>query len=572
MAYSVYAVAAAEFMAAFYERLFAGEAVSAAVTAGRMQMFANSRRPSRKGDLPLADWLIPVHYLSRGVRFPQAVTPRTSQLSLDEQLGQLRAAKPSGLDTGDLDPVGAFIGRDWLTCRLETAIRLHKVVLLHGTGGAGKTELAKAFGRWLRNTGGVGKPEYVFFYSFEPGAATSGLEGLINHIGRQLFRAGDFDQFGQSERRMKVEDALLANRMLLICDNFETVVNMPSSDSASQLWSESERRELHAFLTRLAQHGSSAVLITSRSTETWLDPICRITVPGLTALEANQYADYLLARSPEACARRSEPKFGELMDWLDGHPLSMRLVLPHLETTDPAILLDTLRGIDVPVDGADEDGDRMTSLPASIAYSYIHLPGPTRRLLPAISLLQSVADMNVLARFSEVPDVPERFRGLTANQWLSALEDAASAGLLAKRGPGFFTIHPGLPAYLSQQWRRDDAEDYDVIRDAAVRALVFACAGLSNVASDNITSGNTTGALKFLDLNRCTLISALRYALAERLWDLAGIILWAMAKFWSAKGHFEEINTWRVIRNSPMWAFANPHPIVTKVLISSRRA
>jgi hypothetical protein len=66
MAYSVYAVAAAEFMAAFYERLFAGGTVSAAVTAGR---------PSPKGDLPLADWLVPVHYFRRDVSFPQAVTP-----------------------------------------------------------------------------------------------------------------------------------------------------------------------------------------------------------------------------------------------------------------------------------------------------------------------------------------------------------------------------------------------------------------------------------------------------------------------------------------------------------------
>ena len=39
MAYTVYAVAAAEFMAAFYERLFAGDTVSAAVTAGRQRLF-----------------------------------------------------------------------------------------------------------------------------------------------------------------------------------------------------------------------------------------------------------------------------------------------------------------------------------------------------------------------------------------------------------------------------------------------------------------------------------------------------------------------------------------------------
>ena len=70
MAFSVYAVAAAEFMAAFYERLFAGAPVSAAVTAGRQRMFTHNRRPSPKGYMPLADWLIPVHYMRRDVRFP----------------------------------------------------------------------------------------------------------------------------------------------------------------------------------------------------------------------------------------------------------------------------------------------------------------------------------------------------------------------------------------------------------------------------------------------------------------------------------------------------------------------
>ncbi len=70
MAYSVYAVAAAEFMAAFYETLFTGESVGQAVTAGRSRLFDHDRRPSRKGDMPLADWLIPVHYLRRDVSFP----------------------------------------------------------------------------------------------------------------------------------------------------------------------------------------------------------------------------------------------------------------------------------------------------------------------------------------------------------------------------------------------------------------------------------------------------------------------------------------------------------------------
>ncbi len=74
MAYSVYAVAAAEFMAAFYESLFAGDSVGQAVTAGRRRLYGHDGRPSPKGDMPLADWLVPVHYMRREVRFPDART------------------------------------------------------------------------------------------------------------------------------------------------------------------------------------------------------------------------------------------------------------------------------------------------------------------------------------------------------------------------------------------------------------------------------------------------------------------------------------------------------------------
>ena len=96
MAYSVYAVAAAEFMAAFYESLFAGASVGQAVSAGRRRLFGHDGRPSPKGDMPLADWLVPVHYLRREVRFPQARTTRPAAApSLDAALDQIRAA-PAG--------------------------------------------------------------------------------------------------------------------------------------------------------------------------------------------------------------------------------------------------------------------------------------------------------------------------------------------------------------------------------------------------------------------------------------------------------------------------------------------
>ena len=188
----LYAVAAAEFMAEFYESLFAGGSVGEAVTAGRRRLFGRDGRPSPKGDMPLADWLVPVHYLRREVRFPQARTSRPAAAPpLGEMLDQISTA-PS--EAAEQDPLaaagGAFVGRDDLFYQLETAVRLQRVVVLTGAGGTGKTELAKGFARWWRDTGGVDDPRLLLWHSFEPGIASFGLDGVITGIGLAVVGAG----------------------------------------------------------------------------------------------------------------------------------------------------------------------------------------------------------------------------------------------------------------------------------------------------------------------------------------------------------------------------------------------
>ena len=346
MAYSVYAVAAAEFMAAFYERLFAGDTVSAAVTAGRQRLFRHPGRPSPKGDLPLADWVVPVHYLRREVRFPGLVTARPAGgPSLEEALDRLAGPGP-GVG-GALAPVGVFTGRDGLFYELETAARLQKVVILHGPAGTGKTELAKAFGRWWQDTGGVEQPEWVFWHSFEPGLASFGLDG------------GDHrDRPGRVRTRLRPAGRRAADRRgrgfpagPAGAADLGQLRKRPLGPGPvprpPRRWMRPDASSCAASCSKLAAGGRSAALITSRSEETWLDDgaapgahragkLRRIRVGGLAAQEATEYAGDLLAPYPAAAPRRASRAFGELMQWLDGHPLSMRLVLPHLDTTDPA--------------------------------------------------------------------------------------------------------------------------------------------------------------------------------------------------------------------------------------------
>src|SRR5208282_4745636 len=129
-----------------------------------------------KGGLALADWLVPVHYMRREVRFPQAQTDRPAAVpSLDEALDRIRVASDAAPVEDPLAAVDAvFVGRDDLFYQLEAAAGLERAVVLTGPGGTGKTELAKGFARWWRDTGGVDDSQLVFWHSFEPGVASFG--------------------------------------------------------------------------------------------------------------------------------------------------------------------------------------------------------------------------------------------------------------------------------------------------------------------------------------------------------------------------------------------------------------
>lgn len=298
MAYSVYAVAAAEFMAAFYERLFAGDTLSQAVSAGRRRMYERPGRPSPAGEMPLADWAVPVHYLRRDVRFPGLERERPQERPLGEMLDSIRAG-PEHTGATALEPVGTFIGRDAVFYELEAATRLQRVVLLHGSGGSGKTELAKAFGRWWRDTGAVEDPGWIVFHSFEPGVASFGLTGVIDAIGLRAF-GSDFAQLDRDGRRTAVETLLRERRLLLIWDNFESVREMPDPTGATPPLDAAECEELQRFVAKLAEGGSSALIITSRTQEPWLGR------SGASKSAASRPTRRSSTRTP--CSSRTRPR------------------------------------------------------------------------------------------------------------------------------------------------------------------------------------------------------------------------------------------------------------------------
>ena len=544
MAYSVYAVAAAEFMAAFYETLFTGASVGQAVTAGRRRLFDHDGRPSGKGDMALADWLVPVHYLRRDVFFPHARTPRPAAApSFDQALDQLRTASPGPVQAQDpMAAVGVFVGRDDLFYQLETAARIQRVVMLTGPGGTGKTELAKGFARWWRDTGGVDDPRLVCWHSFEPGVASFGLDGVITALGLQVFGT-DFARLDPVQRLDSVKQLLSQYRALLTWDNFESVREMPDPAGATPPLDEAGCARMQEFLEWVRDHSKSTVIITSRAQEDWLGRVRRVPVGGLNRAEAAQYASYLLEPYPAARQRRERRSFGDLLEWLDGHPLAMRLTLPRLDTTEPAALLSALQGTS-PLEPEDAGAGRRSSLSACVGYSFGHLAEATRRLLPVVSLFHGIADADVLTIFSAVEGVPGRFASVTVKKWVAVLEDATRVGLLTGLGAGMYRIHPVLPGYLAAGWHAEDPGGYDQERQACEQALRTACAVFARWAIEEMESGNAALAYTVIGLQQRTLGVMLGQALDQHAWNDADLIVRPLDRYWKSRGLDEEAAAW----------------------------
>lgn len=541
MSHSVYAVAAAEFMAAFYETLFQGRSVLEAMTAGRRQLKQNPERPSPKGDTALQDWIVPVLYARADLRFPElAAAPRSAGLpslqdALDAMRGGATETKAAGAQAFDGIEAedGIFVGRGGEFFTLELAARRQRVVLITGPAGTGKTELARGFARWWRDTGGTEKPELVFFHSFEPGLATFGLDGVLIEIGNRVFDSATMAQTTLAERKAAILKLLREHACLLIWDNFESVHSMAEAEAATPALDAAGREDIKAFLNVLsAPGGKSSVLITSRSEEVWLGDLRRIELGGLKPLEAAEYARKLLAAWPIGRARPSQDRQGyeALMTRLDGHPMSMKLILPHLETQTAKALLASLQGQGPLPPGFEGEG-RTKGLGASIKYSLDHIEPEIRKLLPVLSLFEGVVDAQILANMSQITEAPAPYAGVSQQKWFAALDRVVELGLLSKLPQSHYRLHPGLGAYLASEWRREAGSTFKAIYPTTNIALVSAFAAFGKWLLLEIETGDAGASFTMIGLNRRTMGSMAKAALAAENHSEALLILAPLFKY-----------------------------------------
>ena len=429
MAYSVYAVAAKHFIGRLYGELVKGANLSQAVAAGRKAVLNQPQRPSPKGDKILRDWIVPVLYEQESYApfIPEDNTDDILDLDAflesEETVTQLVGFPDEGLY--------GFIGRDYDILRLERAFRQNNIVLMKGMGGVGKTELSYGFARWLEET--QGRDSKMFFVSFEHGAT---LINVINSVGREVW--GDkFSSVSIDKQQAAVLKYLQTQHCLLIWDNFEPVNGFPTGNEPLLIGE--ERNELKQFLKQL-RSGKTWVLITSRREESWLD--CGYTLlklGGLLEQDVEELAAKILQTAGVDKGKLPQ-EYLELLKLLGGHPLSLRVVLPHLKTQTPKQLIEALRqGLDT-FAGEEEEG-RDKSLTVSLDYSFNKLSEKARRHLPFLGLFSERVNARWLDVFSKSPDDEDGQayqavfgENLHKDDWLAILNEAAAASIVENLG------------------------------------------------------------------------------------------------------------------------------------------
>jgi len=520
MAYSVYAEAAKHFIGRLYGEIVLGKDLASAVASGRKQILNQNLRPSPKGQLPLQDWLVPILYQqSSYIPF----VPRNAAPSFADLMAQADSSTAKNpYDVPDAAAYG-FIGRDYELLKLERAFRQTHVVLLKGMGGVGKTELAKGFAQWLADT--QGRTGGIFFTSFEQGA---GLSQVVNQIGRRL--GGDrFSMLAGEQQQQVVLDYLKTHPSLLIWDNFESVAGFPAGNEA--LLPEAERDSLKQFLRSL-RGGQSWVLITSRREETWLD--CGYvlqSIKGLRQEEAEELAAKILLQA-EVDRTKLPPEYLELLKLLGGHPLSLRVVLPHLKRQTPMQLIEALRQGLATFQGAETEG-RDKSLMVSLAYSFTKLSPRARQHLPFLALFSERVNAKWLHAFSESSEnEPGQAyqavfgENLQEADWIALLEEAAAAGIIEHLDATIYKIHPALPWYLRQQL----AQQHPAGEVATLeKKLLTFYAVLADSYEKQLVS-NAELAMFVLRVEEPNLLQQLRLAEQQQSWNYAQAILQALGE------------------------------------------
>ncbi|WP_299643877.1 CHAT domain-containing protein [uncultured Chloroflexus sp.] len=260
--YHVLDEAAAHFARTFYRVLAAGNHPAQALYRARLKLKDQLRSEPR-------EWAVPVLYYAQGYVWP------TQKPTLPAALSPLEPPRPNTEQLRAPDPTaGYFVGRQHELVELARLF-IHdqrRIVTVRGTGGIGKTTLVNALAQRLRFHFHDG---IVAISLFLPGDNTLLRAATVRKTLAELLgirdQAFDVPEAIEKQERVLVEAARSRPRLLLIWDNYETVLwrlGREVSDTDSVPFTDEQRQEAAAvqrLVRRLADAGVHLLFTTRQS-------------------------------------------------------------------------------------------------------------------------------------------------------------------------------------------------------------------------------------------------------------------------------------------------------------------
>ena len=519
------------FAEALYTALARGAGVPEAVAAARRALIEHPHRPSAAGPFVSWDWITPVVYQSSEYA-PTPIQPKQDDTPIPGMLPATPEAPPRELPRGG--PYG-LIGRRREVLQLEAALDDRRVVLLTGSVGSGKSQLALGLASYLEKSGG--RSAGVFYTTFDVGA---GLEKVVHETGTAL--AGlEFGDLRPIDRRRWLLQYLRENETLLVWDQAENLAGFPTG--ATGLLEETELKDLDDFLAELAlEGGRSWVLLVSRREESWLSaPHGVFQLAGLSTRDRVEFGTRLLEESGVDPGRLG-PEYAGLLDLAEGHPLALELAVPLLNEVPASVLLGELRqGLEKRQPGAGEEG-RPGYLTALMEQSFSRMSRRSRTHLPFLSLFRNRVMMDILTHITQ----ESVYRSVMGEQmgWgacRTLLRSARSSGFLEPVTPSVYQIHPALPWFYG----RSLYQQLPVSRIAQLEAeFVRVFADTADYFMETLYENQDSGTTAIL-AEEGNLTQALALALEGGQWDNAQLLVQPLAQVYRMQKRYPELRRLR---------------------------
>ena len=528
------------FLRPLYLALAQGGDIPSAVAQGRKALMGDPQRPAGSGKVLFWDWIEPAVYQSQAYTPASIDEEQTSPLSQAQPL-QTEAAEPDTL-LPQGGPYG-LVGRRSELRHLERLFEQEPVVLLSGNTGIGKTELAMALARWLRNT--RSRTGGVFYTTFEVGA---GLDRVIHEAGTSIAGLG-FADMGAAERRRWLVEHLQSHPSLLIWDGLERAAGFPGTDSA--LLEREECSELDAFLQEVASGGQTWILLVSRrNSEPWLSTRHQVyELGGLDhhdALELGckilETAGMLAPLQGQPPQPRLGPDYLELLELLEGHPLALQIALPLIKELPPSILVKELNSGINELASTDGEQARSAYLTALMDYSFSRMSHRNRAHLPFLSLFQRRVMLDILSHITQ----EQAYRAVMGEElgWgacRTLLRSARDAGFLETVTPSVYQIHPGLPWFYGRRlYRQIPASGIRRLEQEFVRVYADTADYFMETLYENQDSGVTA-----VLAEEGNLTQALALALEANQWDSAQLLVQPLAQVFRMQKRYPELRRLR---------------------------